>query len=342
MLLKDVLSWMRHVVEKVPLMQEPELARDTIQIAGVPIEILSNDPNLLLDYRKRWCGVISNHTPRARIFALSGGKQLQTFPRFSTLELPPSKFHEAMALENIIATYPTVKGQMQFMDRRRGIVIHIFGSRAELPPWEESAPLRLPFQWILARENLRLAHAAAIGMDGKGLVLFGKGGAGKSGTTLAALAVGMSTVGDDYIALGNESNPFARAVFNHVKQDDDGIARIPGLRKRVGDVVKNWRGKAEFQPELIFTGAFVDELSISAAVLPLITHREHPRIKPVSPADALLALISSNAQYDPSRPDGGLRFFADILRKIPCYRMDLSNRALDNGLALKGLLLELN
>jgi hypothetical protein len=341
MLLKDVLSWMRGLVETVSLMEASELTKLTVQIAGVPIEILSNDPSLLLDYRGRWYGGTSNCLPLARIFVLSGGAQVQTIPQISVFEISPAQFHQALAAEDIIATYPTVKGQMQFMDRRRRIAIHIFGNRAQLAPWDESAPLRLPFQWIIAQENLRLAHAAAIGIDGKGLILFGKGGAGKSGTTLAALAVGMSTVGDDYIALGVASHPFARAVFNHVKQDDEGISRIPGLQERVGHVVKNWRGKAEFQPDLIFTGAFVDEISISAAVLPSITNQVRPRITPISPADALLALISSNAQYDPLRPDAGLRFFADFLRKIPCYRMDLSSHALDNGLALKALLAEL-
>lgn len=342
MLLKDILSWMRHTLQTVTLKQDSELASVTVQIAGVPIEILSNEPNLLLDYRNRWCGDMSTCVPRARIFVLAGATQIQTIPSFSIAELAPTEFHEGLAAEDIIASYPSVKGQMQFMDRRKRIAIHIFGSHADLPIWEASAPLRLPFQWILAQENQRLAHAAAIGINDKGLVLFGKGGSGKSGATLAALAVGMNTVGDDYIALGLGNKPFARAVFNHVKQDDDGIDRIPGLRQRLGHIVKNWRGKAEFRPELFYTDSFVNEMNIYAAVMPSIALGVKPCIKQVSPADALLALISSNTQYDPLRPDGGLGFFADFLRKIPCYRIDLSNNAIDNGLALKALLAELN
>ena len=340
--LKNILSWMRHVFEIAALKQGSEIISTAVQIGGIPIEIISNEPSLLLEYRNRWYEGISCGTPRAQIYVLAGDTQLQQIPYISTLELSPAQFHDALAAEGIIATFPNIKGQMQFMDLHKRVAIHVFSRRADLPPWEASAPLRLPFQWILAQEKLRLAHAAAIGIDGKGLVLFGKGGSGKSGTTLAGLAVGMNTVGDDYIALGFDEHPFARAVFSHVKQDDEGIARIPGLAGHLRDEARNWRGKVEFQPDLIFTGAFINEMKISAAILPSISQREKPYLERINPANALLALISSNAQYDPSRPDGGLRFFADFLRKIPCYRMDLSINALDNGLALKALLAEIS
>lgn len=342
MILRNILSWMRQIVEAVDQKKSSELSSVTIQIAGIPIEILSNERILLSDYLNRWCGDMTTLIPQARIYMLAEAIQLETIPCFSILELSPAKFHKALAAEGLIATYPSGKGQMQFMDLRKRIAIHMFNSRANLPPWDESAPLRLPFQWILSQQKMRLAHAAAIGIDGKGLVLFGKGGSGKSGTTLAALAVGMNTVGDDYIALGLDDKPYARAVFSHVKQDDAGIARIPGLSNHLRDAVRNWRGKVEFQPELMFAGSFVNEMNLSAAILPSVTQREKTSIERISPAEALLALISSNAQYDPLRPDGGLRFFADVLRKIPCYRMHLSSHALDNGLALKSLLTEIS
>ena len=332
---------MRKLIDAMHQKNEPELNSLTIEIAGIPIKILSNDKDLLSEYRERWYGDISTCTPLARIYVLEGTIHLQTLPRFSIAELSPTLFHQVLATEGFMATYPSFEGQIQFMDCRRRIAIHLFSHRENLAPWEASAPLRMPLQWILAQENLRLAHAATIGFNDKGFVLFGKGGSGKSGTTLAGLAVGMNTVGDDYIALGIDNRPFARAIFNHVKQDEDGVKRIPKLRKRLGDTVKNWRGKYEFQPEAFFTGAFVKEMRISAAIVPSIAHQLKPSITQVSPADVLLALINSNAQYDPSRPDGGLRFFADILRKIPCYRVNLSNHALENGLALSTLLSEL-
>ena len=338
MLIKDILFWMRTLVETVHLMKEPELTTDTIQIAGISIKILSSDPHLLSDYRKRWFCSIPNEAPQARIYVLSGATHIQNIPSFSISEISPAEFHEALKAEDMIAIYPHVSGQMQFMDLRKRIAIHLFGCKSELPPNEVSSPLRWPIQWILAQEKQRLAHAAAIGMNGKGVVLFGKGGSGKAGTTLAALALGMNTVGDDFIALGVHEQPFARAIFNHIKQDATGIERIPGLSKHFKDEVENWRGKFEFRPEHIFRGSFVPELRIAAAVLPSIDHQVKPSIHKVGRADALLALIGSNAQYDPSRPDGGLGFFADFLRQVPCYRLSLSSHALENGQALHSLL----
>lgn len=341
MLMKDVLSWMRRIVEAVSQMDEPELTSVIVEIAGITIKIFSNDKSLLSEYRSRWFGDISEHTPSAHIYVLEGTRHLQTFPQFSTTELPPALFHEVLAAEGFMATYPSNEGQVQLMDCSKRIAVQLFSNRANLPPWEASAPLRMPLQWILAKGGLRLAHAATVGFDGKGLVLFGKGGSGKSGTTLAGLAVGMNTVGDDYIALGVDNQPFARAVFNHVKQDEEGVGRIPGLRNRLGDKVKNWRGKFEFQPETIFKDSFVKEMHLYGALLPTIAHQLKPDITQVSPAEVLLALINSNAQYDPARPDGGLRFFANILRKLPCYRINLSDHAIDNAMALKALIADL-
>lgn len=335
MLMNDVLSWMQGLIETVSEIKEPDLRSINVEIAGISIEVSSNDSALLSAYQRRWHCVISHDFPRARIYVLSGVMQPQNIPQFSVSEISPSEFHETLRKEEMVAIYPNVQGQMQFMDRRRRIAIHLFGCHKELPPSEVSAPLRWPIQWILAQENLRLAHAASIGINGKGVVLFGKGGSGKSGTTLAALAAGMSTVGDDFIAIGADKYPFARAVFNHIKQDRDGIARIPGLSKHLSHEVENWRGKIEFHPEKVFMGALTDEMCIAAAVLPSITNHSTPVMTSIKPAEALLALISSNAQYDPSRPDAGLGFFANLLRQVPCYRMHLSNDALENGKTLK-------
>lgn len=341
MLIKNVLSWMRRVVQTALLMPESDLKSITVGIAGVPVKILSNDPDLLSSYRDKWFGSIPTGVPTAYVYLLQAPEELQSFPWFSVSELSPAIFHKALAAEKMIATYPSLEGQIQWMDCRKRVAIHMFRNRTDFMPWESSAPLRIPFQWILATENLRLAHAAVIGDDSNGIALFGKGGSGKSGTTLAGLAVGMNTVGDDYIALGIDERPFARAVFNHVKQDEAGIERIPGLRNRLGHAFKNWRGKYEFQPGSTFPGSFVSEMRVSAAVVPTVAHQIKPSLEKVGPADVLLALINSNAQYDPSRPDGGLRFFADFLRMIPCYRMNLSIDALENGRILNALLSDL-
>ena len=63
------------------------------------------------------------------------------------------------------------------------------------------------------RAARRIAHAASLGRDGRGILLLGHGGAGKSGTALAGVAAGLQTVGDDYVALsGLRSGRRAAAV----------------------------------------------------------------------------------------------------------------------------------
>src|SRR5690349_22946983 len=60
-----------------------------------------------------------------------------------------------------------------------------------MAPWEPGSPLRSLLRWVLAAHGLHLLHAAAVGTpDGRGVLLCGPGGAGKSTTALAFLAAG--------------------------------------------------------------------------------------------------------------------------------------------------------
>ena len=67
-----------------------------------------------------------------------------------------------------------------------------------LPTYEWAAPLRTQLHWLGSHHGLQLTHAAAVGLNGRGLLLAGKGGAGKSTTSLACWNAGWQFVSDDY------------------------------------------------------------------------------------------------------------------------------------------------
>ena len=57
--------------------------------------------------------------------------------------------------------------------------------------WDRAAPLRTALHFALAAPGRQLVHAACVGVDGRGVLLAGPGGSGKSTTTLACLRAGM-------------------------------------------------------------------------------------------------------------------------------------------------------
>lgn len=338
----EVIGWMRRLVETAGKLGGGEMSSRVVEIAGLCVELRFDNDGLRDDYLSRLCARPSDGQPRGSISVLLGAEHLADMPSPPAMgAVSPLEFHEALAVHGMLATYPVAAGHWQFFDRRSRTALLAIRRRDDLPPWDTSAPLRLPLQWLFEEWGLRVVHAATVGVAGKGAVLFGRGGAGKSGTTLAALSVGMSSVGDDYVALRLLGSPAALPLYNCVKQDLPGLERVPGLRDALKELTPNWRGKYEFDPRMVFPGALVDEMALHAVILPRIAQRPEPSIERVNSSVALLALLSSNLQYSLTDTDGGMGQLASFLRQLPCYQMNLSTSAQQNGLSLRSFLADL-
>jgi hypothetical protein len=332
---------MRGIVETARNMAVGELSSSVAQIAGISVEMRFDNARLGNDYLERLYLRPSSRPPRGTIYVLCGEGRFLEMPPPAVGALSPQGFHEGLAADGMLASYPVTPGHWQFFDRASRTAVLAIRRREDLPPWDGSAPLRLPLQWLLDEHGVRVVHAATVAAAGRGAVLFGRGGAGKSGTTLAALSVGMSTVGDDYVALRLQGPPAALPLFNCVKQDLPGLKRVAGLRDALKQMTPNWRGKYEFDPRTVFPGAFVDEMALHAVILPQIAQRPEPSVEQVNSSAALLAMLSSNLQYSPADADGGFGKLSAFVRRLPCYRLNLSTDAEANGRAIRSLLAEL-
>ncbi len=77
---------------------------------------------------------------------------------------------------------------------------------------------------------------------------------------------------------------------------------------------------------------------LGAVLLPTIVHAAVPAIHAVTPAAAMLALMSSNLHQYLGEREVGMALFARLLRSLPCYRIQLSNDAMRNGELLRRFL----
>jgi hypothetical protein len=170
---------------------------------------------------------------------------------------------------------------------------------------------------------MRLAHAATLGFGGRGVLLAGSGGAGKSGTTLAGIAHGMSSVGDDYVLLDRGPSRQAHAVFAKMKQDERGFERVRLNPAHFGGE-PNWQNKIEFNPTQIHSQALTDRMEIVAIMLPKIAYQTRTTLKPARPAEAMLALAPSGLFQMPGCAASGVRFFSNFVRSLPVFHLCLS------------------
>jgi hypothetical protein len=210
-------------------------------------------------------------------------------------------------------------------DLRQGV--QSLASPLGLPAWERGTPLRLFLHWAHAATGRRLTHAAALGVAGRGALIVGPSGAGKSGTAIAGLAHGLDCAGDDYVLLDAGERITASTVFRMVKQDRPGLRRVGIGHPAVDRATPNWHGKIEFDPAEIGLAPLVTAIEIEAIFIPTIAHEARTSIERVSQRHAALALAPSATLQLPGDSNEGFTFFTSIAKRLPAFRLKLSESA---------------
>lgn len=196
-----------------------------------------------------------------------------------------------------------------------------------LPVWERSSPLRLFLHWAHAAAGRRLTHAAVLGAGAHGALIAGPSGAGKSGTAIAGLAHGLDCAGDDYVLIEAGKQIMANAVFRMVKQDRPGLRRAGLEHPALDRMAPNWHGKIEFDPVEIGLPPLTMTIEVEAIFIPSIAREPRTSIERVSSRDAALALVPSATLQLPGDTNEGFAFFTRIAKRLPAYRLRLSESA---------------
>jgi hypothetical protein len=209
----------------------------------------------------------------------------------------------------------------QAMSLNRGTGVQLMKAANGFPPWEPGAPLRVFLHWFYASIGKRLVHGGTIGHDGRGALLAGAGGAGKSGTVVAALMAGMDSVGDDYVIVDPADKPVAQPLYKTLKQDPAGSKRL-GLDVILGERPTNWQGKHQFLIDEVSSRPIPARLPLDMILLPR-TGASRTRVEPVAPREVMMALAPSALYQMPGERESGFRFFAMLAKRLPGYILHL-------------------
>ncbi|HWA18585.1 MAG TPA: hypothetical protein VG757_06275 [Devosia sp.] len=216
----------------------------------------------------------------------------------------------------------------QFFDRSTLRAVEAFQSPGYFPPWIGSFPLRNVLNWAYVTIGWRMVHGGSLGVDGKGIMLAGSSGAGKSGTTLAGIAAGLDSVGDDYVTLDiADGKVTAYPVTRLMKQDAKGLARlgIDPAATKAGE--PNWVGKYEFDFEELGGGRRVKSLELEAILIPRISHNARSKFTRAPARVGMLAFAPSNLLQLPGDWRESMAFTSEVARRLPSYFLELSDNA---------------
>lgn len=327
---------LRRTVNSAIAIPDDDLSTFTVRVADWTIRLRSTDAQLASLYCARLGG------------ALTVGKAPAVDLTFNLLETralgwpapasrsdwydPPGRFEDLLKSVGLRGAFPAAETEppadpCTIFDPAARVGLQLVDTLSDLPPWDAGAPFRILLHLAAAQRGWRLVHAATLSLSGEGILIVGPGGAGKSGTCLAGLGGGLHTVGDDYVLIAPGETLTAFRVYRLLKQDREGLARIPGLAARTAHEEINWQNKLELDPELLFPGCMVEEMRLRAIVMPVIARAQRTQPVPADAQTAFQQFAPSMWAQMPGARASGFMFAAWLTRRLPAFRLLLSENS---------------
>ena len=172
------------------------------------------------------------------------------------------------------------------------------GDAARLPAWECASPIRHILHWWLSSQGLQQVHGGSVGTSNGAVLIVGRGGRGKSTTTLSALGGGLDYVGDDYVAVEMGARPIVHSLYNAGKLEPHHLVRFPHLCELAtlddSDPLTDFeKPKAIINVYEHFPDQTVASLPLVGIVIPTIDLTQPTEVVPASRGEALRALAPS-------------------------------------------------
>lgn len=324
-----VADYARRVIDEVRGVSDRSGVRCSVQLPELSVDTLSFEPAMSEAVRNNFA--VASHAAaapaRMHAFIVHPGVEGVSSPLPLDVKRPCDLRRVADVLReaHMQAAYFSDLEHWHIYDNATATAVQLMRAPGQYPAWETGAPLRPFLHWHYATQGRRLTHCGTLAIDGKGVILAGAGGSGKSATVIAGLLHGMQSVGDDYVLLEAGRDVSAYPLFATLKQDPSGFRRL-GLHGRLGDEIPlNWQGKHQFPIADIASHPVPNRLSIRALLLPRVEGAARTDIAPVGQAEAMIALAASSLYQMPGERESGFRFFGEITRRLPCFRLTLGH-----------------
>ena len=192
--------------------------------------------------------------------------------------------------------------------------------------------------WSLKTTDYLLAHAAAIGVDGTGVLLTAAGGRGKSTTAISCLLHGCVYAGDDYVLLSRDGG-IAEFIYSTGYLNPDMVNRLSVLDKYIvgRDETRNNKTLVDLSG---YKSLFYRQLRISSILYPVIgaiVPSISPAVAKVKPLTAFAA--STTLQNEGWMNQRFLNHMFTAVKKLPLYEFKLSADFVANAECLKKFIL---
>ena len=194
----------------------------------------------------------------------------------------------------------------------------------KVPYHDRGSPLRMILERWMRSRGFQVVHSGAVGYPRGGVLLAGRGGSGKSTTTLACIGSGLSYAADDYCLLSGDPEPQVFSLYNTGKLNEADIDRFPLLRPALSNTSEFAGEKALYFFYRHFPDRIAAGFPVRAILIPEITHRTGSGLTRVSPSRGFLALAPTTVFQLPGPAQEEVnRSLSAFVRSVPNYILEL-------------------
>jgi hypothetical protein len=225
--------------------------------------------------------------------------------------------------ERILVAYNWEANSVTLLDKKLKLAMYWTHDCRRLPSYEISAPLRNVIHWWLNQFGLQFVHSGSVGNNFGGVLLSGKGGVGKSTTSLSCLNSNLNYVSDDYCLISAEPEPYAYSVYNTAKLHPATILQIFPSEYAFMAKYYDDTDKAVFFLYPHFAEKIVAGFPIRAILIPTITDNQATTVTHASPGEGLKALALSTMSQLAYAGQPSIAIIQKVVHNVPCYHLHL-------------------
>jgi hypothetical protein len=215
------------------------------------------------------------------------------------------------------SAYQWGEGSVNAMDCETRQAVFWVPTHQHLPVWVLASPLRSILHWWMELNGRQLVHAAAVGCGGRGVLIPGRSGSGKSSTSLACLLAGMDFVADDFLALALDPEPRAYRLYSTAKLDPRSLIRYPDLAARCRTVRQPASDKVVLFLEDGYAEQLKDSLPLKLALRPSISGVLETALGEAEPFEIERALACETLALLPHAGARTVEFLNRVSREVP-------------------------
>jgi hypothetical protein len=213
-------------------------------------------------------------------------------------------------------------GAVYMFDEKIKTAFYYVPVKGNIPIWESDFPFRMIFHWHFKNTPFQPVHSAAIGNAKGGIILAGKGGSGKSTTTLSCINSTLKIAGDDYVLL-DTSHHVAYSLFHICKITRNSLELLSDKSFDPNTLSEPNEGKFRISLFDNFRKDLIRSVTVKAIVLPEITNNRATDFEPCSNALAMMALAPTTLFQLPGLREHAFEKMSKFVRQIPAYHLRL-------------------